>query len=222
MPVRYPRTIRGIPDTWEPGFLPEEENNEWSCRGYLPHINKSGISQFITFRLADALPTQVLTRIAEKKKVPTRPNLGTLTEETLDRGHGECLLARPVAASIVETTLLHFDGIRYDLEEWVIMPNHVHALVRIYRQWALSVIVQAWKSVSAHKINSTLRRSGRLWQREYFDRYIRDENHHRLVLNYIRNNPVKAGLVSEAADWRYSSAWGGREGDECRRGRRRS
>jgi len=51
-----------------------------------------------------------------------------------------------------------------------------------------------------------LGRQGVLWQREYFDRYIRDEGHLQAVIAYIESNPVKAGLVRRAGDWPFGSA----------------
>ena len=70
----------------------------------------------------------------------------------------------------------------------------------------MSKIVHSWKSFTAHQCNQVLRRTGRLWEREPFDRYVRNQRHFRNALSYIENNPVKAGLCEKPEDWRWSSA----------------
>jgi REP element-mobilizing transposase RayT len=71
----------------------------------------------------------------------------------------------------------------------------------------LSEVVHSWKSFTANEANKILGRSGDFWQREYHDRFIRDDDHYRNAVFYIENNPVKAGLAKTAQAWRYSSAW---------------
>jgi len=125
----------------------------------------------------------------------------------LDAGHGACWLKAPRIAALVENALLHFDGQRYRLLAWCVMPNHVHALVETKEGFPLPEIVHSWKSFTANEANKILRRTGDFWQREYHDRFIRDDDHYRNAVVYIENNPVKAGLVKTAQAWRYSSAW---------------
>ncbi len=79
-------------------------------------------------------------------------------------------------AEIVATTLTHFDGNRYDLAAWCVMPNHVHAIVRPRDGHDLHKILHSWKSYSAQQINRLLQRSGQFWQSEYYDHIIRDED----------------------------------------------
>lgn len=86
------------------------------------------------------------------------------------------------------------------------MPNHVHVLVEQLEGYSLHTIVHAWKSVAAHRINKNLGRKGALWQRECFDRFMRDDSHLAAIIAYIERNPVAAQLVEEAAAWRWSSA----------------
>ena len=76
----------------------------------------------------------------------------------------------------------------------VIMPNHVHALFVQNPEWPLEKLTQSWKRFSASQINKILGRSGSLWQRDYFDRLVRDEEHFANCVRYIRRNPEKAGL----------------------------
>lgn len=127
-------------------------------------------------------------------------------EAWLDAGYGECLLANSELAGMVEDALLFFDAERYALLAWFIMPNHVHVLMEPFIGWPLSGIIDAWKTFSARSINGVLNRTGPIWQREYFDRYIRDDAHLAATIEYIECNPVKAGLVKKASDWRFSSA----------------
>ncbi|MBU1023875.1 transposase, partial [bacterium] len=96
---------------------------------------------------------------------------------------------------------------RYFLLAWVIMPNHVHVLVQIIDGYLLSDLLHSWKRYTAKMINRMLGRKGRLWQREYWDRYIRNENHLNNAINYIHMNPVKAGFVNSPEEWQFSSAW---------------
>lgn len=86
------------------------------------------------------------------------------------------------------------------------MPNHVHVLIETRENYPLSKVVQGWKSFTAKLINRHLGRTGTVWMRDYFDRYIRDDHHLAAVVAYIHNNPVKAGLVPNEQDWPYSSA----------------
>lgn len=128
------------------------------------------------------------------------------TEEFLDSGHGSCLLSDSACAAIVEDALLHFSEIRYRTIAWVVMPNHVHALIEPLPEHHLADIVHSWKSFTANRINRLVGRRGPLWQREYWDRYIRDMEHLQSTIAYIYANPVAARLVDVAEKWRFSSA----------------
>src|SRR5205807_1364589 len=118
-------------------------------------------------------------------------------EKWIDAGHGACHLRNPLVASAVQDALLHLDGARYKLLEWVIMPNHVHVLVETNATAALGSIVRTWKSFSANRANKILGRAGAFWEVDYFDRFIRNENHYYLAVRYVRENPVNAGLCIE-------------------------
>lgn len=176
----------------------------WYSRDYLPHCDSPGLIQMITFRLADALPEQVVKRI--KLETPTDIARHRKIEEWLDAGHDQCVLRSPENAAIVEQSLCHFDGVHYFLLAWCIMPNHVHVLVETLNKRSLAGILHAWKSYSAKQINQQAGRTGTLWQREYFDRYIRDDRHLLAAIDYIHHNPVKAGLVAKPELWCFSSA----------------
>ncbi|MCA9971100.1 MAG: transposase, partial [Anaerolineales bacterium] len=124
----------------------------------------------------------------------------------LDAGYGACHLRRPEIGRLVENALLHFDGERYALLAWVIMPNHVHVLIESRPGHPLRQLAHSWKSYTAHQAGNLLRLSGPFWYHDYFDRFIRDKRHFSNTVRYIHYNPVTAGLVNEAADWPLSSA----------------
>ena len=126
-------------------------------------------------------------------------------EKYLDLGHGACHLRNTQIANVVQSTLWYHDGIKYRLLAWVVMPNHLHVLIQVWRV-PMGEIIQTWKGFTSKKSNQLLRRQGAFWEEDYFDRYIRNEDHLRRVVHYIENNPVKAGLVRFAADWPWSSA----------------
>jgi REP element-mobilizing transposase RayT len=123
-----------------------------------------------------------------------------------DAGHGSLILLRQDCAEIIQSQLINGDPGHYHLIEWCIMPNHVHVLIKLHESSSLAKIVQSWKGKSACLINRLLERKGALWQREYYDRYIRDQDHYHDCRSYIRNNPVKASLCKHPEDWPYSSA----------------
>lgn len=169
----------------------------WRSRGYLPHFDSPGTVQHIVFRLADALPPALLAAADDRTRV---------AEAALDRGHGERLLADEGLAALVQAALLHFDEARYRLLAWCVMPTHVHVLVEQVDGHPLSAIVHSWKSFTAREANLRLGRHGRFWAPEYFDRFVRDEDHLERTRAYIETNPVAAGLCRDPAEWRFSSA----------------
>jgi REP element-mobilizing transposase RayT len=87
-----------------------------------------------------------------------------------------------------------WDSQRYELGDWVVMPNHVHVLFRPLGEHRLPDILQSWKSFTAKAINKALGRTGSVWQEDYWDRLIRNERHLHAVQRYIAGNPAKAGL----------------------------
>lgn len=184
----------------------------WRTRGYLPHYDHPGTVQALTFRLADSLPMDLYRRWERELRAldseeERHRELSQRCERWLDAGHGECLLRRPECAEIVENALLHFNGIRYRLRAWCVMPNHVHCLAELHPDLQLGEIVHSWKSWTAQRINRLLCRSGAFWQREYHDRLIRDRNHLGNAIRYIHLNPVRAKLAASAEEFRWSSAW---------------
>ena len=172
----------------------------WNERGYVPHRDEPGLTQFVTFRLADGFPEakrevwEVLLRIEDDRE--RRVQL----EAWLDEGHGVCHLRDERIAKAVAEALRKFDGKRYRLKAYSIMPNHVHVLFEVGTV-PMAKVVQSWKGASARAANLVLGRSGPFWQRDYWDTFMRDVEHEERTVRYIRNNPVKAGLVSEWTEW---------------------
>jgi REP element-mobilizing transposase RayT len=177
----------------------------WHSRGYLPHYDVPGALQMIPYRLHDAMPADKRHEWEELLEIKEERHRRIKIEEYLDAGRGKCFLRQPEIAAIVEGNLLHFDGIRYRLLSWVVMPNHVHVLVEI-REMPMSLIVKNWKSFTSKAANRQLGRAGTFWQTDYFDRYIRDSEHLKKAIRYIENNPVKAGLVKFPGEWLFGSA----------------
>jgi putative transposase len=187
-----------------------EEPRGWYSRGYLPHIDVGAHPQFLTWRLADSLPHQVLAawhaELEGCSDAQRNKQLMQNIEAFCDGGHGSCVLARPGIGSIVQETLLYDHDRKYLLHNWAVMPNHVHALLTPLPGITLESILKVVKSVSATRINKVLGQSGQLWQKGFFDRYISDEDHFHRVAKYIEWNRVKAKLCTDPKHWPLSSA----------------
>lgn len=176
------------------------------CRNYLPHFENQRY-QMITYRLYDSLPKEIIDKWKEEVGIEHQRKLLLLINKYEDQGYGECFLRNDNVAQIVKDNLMFHNGKKYNLLCWCIMPNHVHVLVEMFSGISLSEVLHSWRSYTAHQINRVLNRTGQVWMAEYFDRYIRDYNHYQKVVNYIHNNPVKAGFVSSPQEYRWSSAF---------------
>ena len=191
-----------------------EKKPPWRSRGYLPHFDRPGLVQSVTFRLADSLPRHFIEQCREDLRRIQRARRpaerARQIESYLDRGAGACHLRQPPVAAMVEEALLRFDGERYRLLAWCVMPNHVHVVIEMMATYRLDAIVHSWKSFTAKEANHLLGLGGSFWQREYYDRFIRDEEHLANAIRYIVGNAVSAGLVERPEDWRWCSAWQGR------------
>ncbi len=190
----------------------------WHERGYLPHCDKPGLTQFVTFRLADSLPENRrgewehllkclrndVPRSSGAQSIALREQR-TKLEEYLDRGHGKCHLRNPAVAAWVEKAILHHHGQCFKVLAWIVMPNHAHVLVEVW-QLPLAKILQNWKSITAVEANRILERKGTFWQPEYWDQFMRSNEQLKKAIRYIENNPVKASLVQKPEEWSFSSA----------------
>jgi REP element-mobilizing transposase RayT len=177
----------------------------WHERGYFPHRDEPGLIQFVTFRLADAFPEALRSEWEACLDIENDRNRRVALEAYLDKGRGECHLRRRDVAKVVEDSLCFRDGLEYELRAWVIMPNHVHLLFKVLSV-PMSELVNAWKGFTAKQANKILARRGRFWQEDYWDTYMRDEEHEQGTRKYIEMNPVKARLVADRKGWPWSSA----------------
>jgi valyl-tRNA synthetase len=187
-------------------------------RRNLPHWQQTSVTYFVTFRLADSLPAAKLAELEDERarwlahhplpwsdasKREYYERFSAKIDQWLDAGHGSCVLAKSDVAQIVAKALRHFDGDRYDLGAWVVMPNHVHALVTPKSGHELGAILHSWKSFTSNRINTLLGCSGQLWQHESYDHIVRNEAALGRIGEYIRHNPEKAGIrVTQASSLR--------------------
>ena len=193
---------------------------EKSSATFLPHWKLDGGTYAVTFRLADSLPSASLTRYQNKRaslleqlqalshaedsrSVPDqmldlRNQLADLQSSEIDvelnQGHGECLFKNDDLAKLVADAMKHFDGTRYELLAWCVMPNHVHAVLKTAESVELETVLHSWKSFTSHEINKRLGRSGTIWQKESYDHLVRDGEDLRNQVTYVLDNPGKARL----------------------------
>ncbi len=206
-----------------PANLPIGASPYWHSRGYLPHFEDAEKTQHVTFHLADSLPKAVTENLeAELNRLPPEKQDAERRQRIqawIDAGHGSCVLREAEIAAMAQNSLLIFDGQRYSILAWVIMPNHIHVLFQPLQGWTVAKIVASWKKFTARKISDYRKTTpgntspgnanlpiGAVWHREYWDRYIRNEQHLQNAIEYIHQNPVKAGLVARAEAWPWSSA----------------
>jgi REP element-mobilizing transposase RayT len=201
-----------------------KEHKEWYSRGYLPHFDHPGLVQSISFRLHDSVPVEVMVKWKEELGLFEKAAIQELTveekrlkaalrrriEKYEDSGYGACHLKDEQIATIMQDALLFFDNQRYHLLAWCVMPNHVHVVVETVQGFPLPGLLHSWRSFTANEANKILKCKGVFWMREYFDRFIRDQDQLEAAIRYVEQNPVKAGLVSNPEEWKFSSA--GRRG----------
>ena len=190
----------------------------WQDQGqYLPHWDVEDGLYFVTFRLDDSLPATATDNSLRqfRKQIDdhvTRedPDDDELAEfvfdlylesidTRLDDHRGACHLRRDVVARLVCDSLLHFDGERYDLYTWVVMPNHVHVVFGRRPGYPLGDVVGGWKSYTAQEAREWVDFGDHFWQRDYFDRLVRSEEEFTRVCQYTWRNPEHAGM----ADWKW-------------------
>ena len=195
----------------------------------LPHRDQNGALTFVTFRLGDSMPKAIINRWQEEiaealtqhglagQSLESVLNSSEVPEKTnqllrehkaerwhfhLDSCHGECLLRQPCNAAEVSKSILHFNGDRYDVERFVVMPNHVHVMIQMRAGIELRRIFREIQRFSAREINRLMGRKGDLWQGEPFDHIVRSEAQFRRLQRYISDNPLKAKLhVGEYLYW---------------------
>lgn len=188
----------------------------------LPHWSQAGTICFITWRTLDSMPKSVLNRwhadredwlrrrgINNPKADDWKSRLRELAPDlqgefvrnfserwhrSLDACHGECVLKRPELSRIVSDSLLKFDGDRYELTDFVVMPNHVHLLAAFVSEEGMLDQCEGWKHFQAVQLNREIKSSGRFWQQDGFDHLVRSVEQFEALRRYIAGNPEKARL----------------------------
>jgi putative transposase len=123
-------------------------------------------------------------------------------ERTPDDCHGACVLKLPNIGRIVADSFWYFDGVRYELTDFVVMPNHVHVLAAFPDESSILVQCDSWKHFTASEMNRELKRKGRFWQQDGFDHLVRSVEQFDFLRRYIANNPMRVGLAeSEYIHW---------------------
>jgi type I restriction enzyme R subunit len=192
------------------------------CESIKPHWSQAGAIVFISIRAGDSLPQEVLRRwqrercdwlrrigvlgphdenwqlatgrLSDKDQRQFRKHFNRLREMTLDECHGACLLRDQTLSQIVADSLLQFDGDRYKMGDFVVMPNHVHMLVAFQTAEAMRQQCTSWMKFTANRINRTIGRKGRYWQRDPFDHLVRTPEQYEYLRKYIQQNPSKSKL----------------------------
>jgi type I restriction enzyme R subunit len=188
-------------------YNPRAETEVWQNR--LPHWQQHEALYFVPFHLADSLPQPLLSRWkreecawlehhpkpwTEKVTREYHSRFSAAKERWLDEGHGRCILRNSNSRLIVDEALRYFEGTRCHQIAFVVMPNHVHTLFILHREQTLHELLQSWKSFSSKKVNALNESHGAFWQRDYFDRLVRDGQHLDNCIRYIRRNPAHANL----------------------------
>ncbi|MEO1617780.1 MAG: transposase [Planctomycetota bacterium] len=185
-----------------------------------PHWSQAGAIVFITFRTADSIPQEVLARWDREKndwlqrrgllvtkhwsqgiddlpidiRVAFRKHFNRCREQFLDACHGDCVLRNEAVAKIVGDSLKCFDGDRYQLGDFVVMPNHVHLLSAFASPEGMKKQLTSWLHFTAVEINRLIGRNGHFWQPEPFDHLVRSSEQYEYLRKYIQDNPAKAHL----------------------------
>jgi len=185
---------------------------------FRPHWSQAGAVTFITFRTHDSIPQEAIQRWELEKQdwIERRGNpehwskivpslapvdrqaflleFNRVREDFLDSCQGPCVLRSPNVAQIVVDSLMHFDGDRYRMGDFVVIPNHVHLLAAFETAESMKKQCDSWLHFTAVRINRMLNRKGRFWQQEPFDHLVRSIDQYEYLRKYIADNPRKAGL----------------------------
>lgn len=179
----------------------------------LPHWQQADGIYFVTFRLADALPAERLRQWQSERNSWMSRSRGSLTpemeaeyhrlfsqrmEQWLDAGSGSCALRARATAEVIAGALEFYEGQRSEMLSWVVMPNHVHALFGLMGTASIDSLIRDWKSYTGHVLAKRLDGNWPGWQKDYFDRLVRNESHFERCVRYIRRNPGKARLAEGA------------------------
>jgi type I restriction enzyme R subunit len=175
----------------------------------LPHWQQGSAYLFVTWRLADSLPSALLRDWKVEREIwlskhpfPWESSIWKeynerfplRMESWLDRGMGSCLLRQKGVRRIVCNALHFFDGERYRIFGFVVMPNHVHIVFQPIEGYLIEAIMHSWKSYTSKEVHKLTGGQGELWQRGYWDRLVRSQVHFDRCMRYMDKNPLSAGI----------------------------
>jgi putative DNA methylase len=185
-------------------------------RRRLPHVYDPERSVFLTWRLHDSLPPHRAFPAGALNSGEAFAAMDRLLHEARD---GPFYLRQPAVADMIVEAIQYNASIlgHYALHAFVVMPNHVHLLAT--PAVALPKLTKSLKGITARRANAMLALTGSpFWQDESYDRLVRDEREFERIRNYIEGNPVRAGLVRDASEYRWSSAAGATRGSPAVQG----
>ena len=192
-----------------------------------PHWSQAGAIVFVTFRTIDSIPRDVLQRwdrekndwlnrrgllqgrhwsdvialLDERTRTDFARQFNRCREDFLDTCHGRCPLRDPSLSQIIADALMHFDGERYRMGDFVVMPNHVHLLAAFSNSDAMEAQFSSWTHYTAVRIHQKNGERGHFWQQEPFDHLVRSIEQYEYLRKYIADNPDKARL--EPGEYHY-------------------
>ena len=187
----------------------------------LPHWTQPGVVCFITWRTSDSIPKKVLDcwrndrqewlrrhsinplandwrrqlqRLDQDLQREFYDTFSARWHDQLDASYGACVFQKPDLAKLVAESLLMFDSQRYELSDFIVMPNHVHLMAAFPDTAGMLQQCKSWKHFTAVKINQLIGQHGRFWQQDGFDHLVRSEEQFQHLRRYIENNGTKANL----------------------------
>lgn len=180
-------------------------------RRNLPHLHPSEGIFFITYRLVDSMPKEIIEALSNEYKngkegiliQPNKNSYFVAFDEYMDKYQSDKnYLATPQIAEINKKAIHHYDEKYYTLISYCIMSNHIHLVIKLTDNAPdLSQIMHSIKRFTAKESNIILNRKGAFWMRESYDHLIRNSNELRNIVNYVINNPVKGGLTDNWKNW---------------------
>jgi putative transposase len=191
----------------------------------LPHYHPPDSMLFVTFRLANSLPNETIIRLKEERELLERKlkrersavqldgqlyklrkrYFGKFDKLLDDMTSGPHWLSDNRVATSVADSISYRDGKQYELLAYTIMPNHVHMVVTVERSaTSFYRVLQSLKAYTAKEANKILNLHGAFWQHESYDHVVRNEKELGNIIWYVLHNPLKAGLVKDWKEWKWS------------------